>query len=159
MTSKTDFFAGIILLLVCAIFAWQVYLIPDIEGSSSVTPSSFPSGVLFLLSLCSLRLVYTGLRGKIRPKNLWPEHEVFVKTMKFFLFVVVYIIAFVVIGTWSYSNDYPYGLAFCSTTFLFMLFAQLETRPEKKLMAFIVAIISSLFLFGTFFYFFKVMLP
>lgn len=158
MTNKTDFFAGLILLGVCALFTWQIMLLPRPETANAFHAGSFPAGIVLLLALLALRLVYTGLTKPAGP-SAWPERPVLVKIGKIGLLTAAYILGFVFFGEYCYQQDYPFGFSFITTTTAFLFLAQCLTRPGKWLSSACISVLASGCLFAVFFYMFKVQLP
>lgn len=158
MSNKTDFFAGLILLFVCGLFAWQISLLPQPEGDHAFTPGSFPKGVVILLTLLSFRILYKSLK-KGAAGSLWPEAPILHKVGKMALLMAAYILSFVYLGAWCYENGVPDGVAFSFTTGLFLFLAQCMTRPGKILFSAVISLVMTGTLFAIFYYLFKVQLP
>lgn len=157
MLNKTEFFAGVLLLFVCALFAWQISLLPEPEGRHVFTPGSFPKGVVALLALLSLRLVYKSLCSAGR--SMWPERPVLIKVARMGGLMALYILAFVFFGSYCSENGLPDGTAFISATGVFLFLAQRLARPGNTLLSLAVSVVMTGLLFGIFYYLFKVQLP
>lgn len=162
MKNRSDVFSGLLLLCLCALGAYSVSQIPAQDAAvEQIGSGSFPTIILTILTVFSGILTLQGFL-KNPPKSYWPETAVLKKVFTFAGLLYLYMYSFVVFGNYMKYVQNPIltsGVSFIVTTFTFLLIALPLLGRTRPLEIFLVALITTAVLYGTFGWFFNVILP
>ncbi len=149
---------GIALLVVCAIFARQVWMLPKPNGAHLFTAATFPMAVLMLLSLSSGMLVVKAFTGTTRAAQ-WPSRAILLPVLTVMTLIVLYAGAFILAGEYAIQEGWIQGSVFCATTAPFVFTAQRVCGATNMKRAGIIALGMTLALYVVFALLFNVPLP
>ena len=159
MKSRTDVVTGVLLLAFCAVGAYSVSQI-EATNEVGVSPATFPSIILVILSCLSLALLIKGFFSVGRTK--WPENAIIKKMFIFMGLFLAYLGSIAFLGDFFAAMENPpftCGMGFSVSTFLFLLVALPFLGRRRPLEVILVASITTAGIIAAFIGFFQVMLP
>lgn len=160
MSFHKDVISGCFILFLCCIGAYSVMQLPSTETGQLVGPATLPKISLFALAICAIILI---LRGLFKDKTQEEaKYNFCIKSIGFYLFYLLYLIAMVKIGSYILSQNWiriPFGGGFVISTLVFLLIALPVLGRKKPLEIISIAVITTTILLIAFGIFFKILLP